>query len=506
MWWRFVLLCGLLLPGVAPGIGVTNMCSRVMKVFGGPTQNSSYLLCQLDPGERCDPIGQYNMMFGVSRTALYLRLQDVGFGTNWHYGWGYSTNSFDISLPSCGWSGPVVSNWYSGSIVVTNRDAVGHNYVMLTNGVAAYTAWVGPGGRAEFLYGDDQYMDVKVLELNSDGAATATWLMSIVTNGTVNPQGVYGGSALSGAVWEGGTNGVAGGSVGEAAIYDAVVKLGAQEHADLARLEGVLRGLSPEVQVSVTNPVSVSVSNSFIGLSTNDYGWAREVAGAAAGGLTNGMVVTSSGAEGAAAPYYADGVASLEGLMGDFVGPSDPGLGSGVQLEIPLGVAGYSLVFDPFSGELGTMWDVARRFFSWLLFVAYLMRVAKESMEFLRLMAQSRGTVGPSANISVFGVGADWGHVLIPVLVVAVLALLATALGYLVTTLVSLLPVWHSEFVAGPFGSGAGGAVGLGIELLKRVIPFGVVFQLVVAYVLFRLGMLKAGVVVMFCMRALPAH
>jgi len=217
---------------------------------------------------------------------------------------------------------------------------------------------------------------------------------------------------------------------------------------------------------------------------------------------TYGEVVTNaSDATTRAHAYSGDGETALSNL-GDVTGPPDPGSGSVSAIDIPLGT--YTMHVDLVGGTWGPVWAFMYAFTSWILIAMFITKIAKDAMEFIRTLTSAQTSGVPNVNAEVFGIGGNWGAILIPAIIIGTLALLAAAIGVLVVKLASysgLFTIFNSDFLSG-YGAGVAG----GIEFLKVVFPFTTAFAVTVGYIAWRAALAKAALICTFAMRFFLTH
>lgn len=134
------------------------------------------------------------------------------------------------------------------------------------------------------------------------------------------------------------------------------------------------------------------------------------------------------------------------------------------------------------SNYLGGVFAVARSLITWILVMGYAYIIIKDIVVVFKTFGGTNQFHIPNVQGTIFGVGGNWGALLIPVLVVAGLALWAYVLAKLGVGLTAFLTgdVTTALFT-NPFG-GVAGAVAAGIGESTLFFPWSMFFGLAGAY------------------------
>ena len=247
-----------------------------------------------------------------------------------------------------------------------------------------------------------------------------------------------------------------------------------------------------------------SVSNAVrdASLKTNDMSWLTNFVKNPDQPLLMGTNIGSAQGVVDLSPGVGASIAGIEGLRSALDSSDGPvPIDGGEQLSIPLGGGAWHLIIDLFGGPFGEIMALGKKVIGWLLWSAYYLACAKDSLWFIALAAKSKGTKIPDMPVSILGFGVNLGVVLAPALVALFFVILATLMAYIpmafsgVSTGISL--------TTSPFG-GVGGFVALGLSLLNTLFPCMLFFHLTISYIAWKLTMAKAGLAFLTLVRAMP--
>jgi len=134
------------------------------------------------------------------------------------------------------------------------------------------------------------------------------------------------------------------------------------------------------------------------------------------------------------------------------------------------------------SKYLGAVFAIAKSLISWILVISYAYVLCKDIVAIVKTFGSTNQFHIPNVQGTIFGVGGNWGALLIPVLVIAGLALWAYVLAKLGVGLSAFLTgdVTTALFT-NPFG-GVTGAIAAGIGESTLFFPWSLFFGLAGAY------------------------
>lgn len=182
--------------------------------------------------------------------------------------------------------------------------------------------------------------------------------------------------------------------------------------------------------------------------------------------------------------------ATLEGMAATVGGAGiGAGIGEGEEflVEIPFGPGLPTMSIAPMSGLFGNIFETARRVWVLILVAGYGLKVLMDLQRASRIVFGSRGVMIP--NMEFLGINAA-GAALVPVIVIAGLALWAACLAALFGTLVGEIS-WSSLFSNSAIGTAFDLVDGKAKWLLLRTFPLALALALLTAYLTFRLTSFK---------------
>lgn len=243
-------------------------------------------------------------------------------------------------------------------------------------------------------------------------------------------------------------------------------------------VNGIQGGSSGAVTVNLTNNFTDSnivnsinsLHNSLTNFSTNT-GWQNFITNDVAG-------------------YYGDAKGHLDTVKANLTGPTVADSSSLPSMVAAMG--GWNFDFSPGSHGLAPLFETAKALFKWLLVAAFLTKIIKDAMEFVKTMASAQQITFPQVNV----IGNTLGAIAIPVIVVVILGAMGIALATITSSIVSHSDLF-SIFNTNPLGS----ASAVGLQLANAFFPFATLFSLVVAYAIYRVTMTTAATVVVFVIR-----
>jgi len=136
------------------------------------------------------------------------------------------------------------------------------------------------------------------------------------------------------------------------------------------------------------------------------------------------------------------------------------------------------------SNHVSGVFTMGRAMLTWIIIIGFTIFVLKDIFELIKLIASTSQMSAPDAEATIFGVGGNWGLLLIPVVVgifLAVWAALLLAAGTALGTVLGGID-FVQVLAAGPFGGAAVGAVGEGVSEANKLIPFGFLIGSAAAY------------------------
>jgi len=119
----------------------------------------------------------------------------------------------------------------------------------------------------------------------------------------------------------------------------------------------------------------------------------------------------------------------------------------------------------------------------------------------VKLMATAQQSSLPNFTAEVFGVGGNWGVLLGAVIFAVIMVLYGLLIAFCTTYLVSLVTGDSAiSLTTNPLSS-VSGAVATGVELAKMAVPFGLMFALLSAYLIWLVSKNTVGMFFAIAMR-----
>lgn len=170
----------------------------------------------------------------------------------------------------------------------------------------------------------------------------------------------------------------------------------------------------------------------------------------------------------------------------------DDGGSGGSPISIQMG--DYVMEANLMPGEFHNMWSLMSKIAAWLLLAGFMVKVANDAYRFVTFIGPVQPTSVPNLMGTVFGIGGNWGITVYPLVVTAILVTYAGLVALLIN-LISGHADWIGTFVQGPLAASgqAGAAVSKGVSWLRVAFPFGLLFDLTIAYIIFKLTLAKAA-------------
>lgn len=279
--------------------------------------------------------------------------------------------------------------------------------------------------------------------------------------------------------------------MGFSALYDAITKGTAQATLDAGKIVTAVNGVTNAIGAS-----TLTLSNAIgSGASWITNALAR-IQGTGTNlnlsGLPGGIATNQSTAESLAGSYVSDVEGDISGMSDDFasgLAGETYGSGGGSPVSIPLG--SFTMTASLMPDDWGDVWDFACVLFRWILWAAFLVKVAKEIRIALFEIMNSEASQVPNLQGTFLGVGGNVGITMMPVLIVGMLAVYAATIAAAVQFVAgNVTSAGLAAIAGGPF-AGASGAVINGIYFLCKAVPFDTIVTLAITYAIIILGMAK---------------
>lgn len=295
---------------------------------------------------------------------------------------------------------------------------------------------------------------------------------------------------------------------GDAAIVDAITKVGQVAHLDANDIKQDIinqgtnsssgAGFSTNI-INGTNVITVNVTN------TTDFSNAlmgvsafvsNSVAGSYGNTFLSGLAVSNAASASSVAGGVLPGLTN--GLMGGFSGLSDLSSSGVTESEPNLMVSAGGFTFDLTPSHTDSRWaglfTLARQIIGWGLLATYAVRCLIDIYGVVKMMGTVTQLQFPKVDATFLGIGGNWGAALAPVFMGVFLAACAAMCAAASVALVHVLNFagatgggFISTLSSSPF-SGATGAVSSGLAFCALVVPLDLVVGLPVGYGLWLLG------------------
>lgn len=351
----------------------------------------------------------------------------------------------------------------------------------LNSGINGTTAAVnGLGGKLDAI-------DVKIGALNSDVRFITNELGVIIAK---NSDGLVLWTNVLGSI--GTNNSIAG------AGFSNVV-------SSLSNLASQLPELSISNNISISNVVSVSNLVEVLNTNINEVSITNMIAFTnrlATNDLSASMFTNYDGANAAASSYYAINSEITEfasTVSGITVGES-PGF-SGMEVT----VGGFTLDLNPLNHPLlASVFSFAFQLAGWVLGLMYLSKIAIDTWNIVVVLGMSRGS-----NVQVVGspfeaIGNSIGVGLVYAIIIGGLiawGVLVAAVVYVMAD--STLGAALTFITSGPFSGATGAAISNGVALIYAAFPVSFALGLFVGYLVWRLTMTGASMILLTVCRFL---
>lgn len=283
------------------------------------------------------------------------------------------------------------------------------------------------------------------------------------------------------------TNSVAGDNIntlqtGFSALYSAVAEGNKANDANLKGIAETLRGMSNNAANSGTTNGGYSDSGSWTNLASK---------------FSNADDAKAFGESQLSGPLGT--IDSMSGSVGD-TGFSESG-GEAIDITIgstmvvwPSGVPKFHITPES-NNLLAGLWPLAKRLWTWLLWAGYALKIVKDLQAAWDRLISTRGMNVQQLNFTFLGTGGNAaGAALVAVAVLAAFALYAAALAGLFTSLTGSAFTWST--VTGALHDDPLGGINTGAKhLLLATFPVALALSLVMAYITWKLTLLKIGVI-----------
>jgi len=235
------------------------------------------------------------------------------------------------------------------------------------------------------------------------------------------------------------------------------------------------------------NVVTQRLANVISRLNTNGYALGTPTNYSGASAYTN-----NDGGFGAA---LGSAKSSIEGLSSSSWDEGDPS-----AVDIPVGT--FTMTINPFGGQWADAWAFLKRMAAWVLAATFLIKVSKDTFEFLKVASTAHGIQIP--ELGILGTNAAGAGVAVGILA-AVMIAYAVMLGLAGVFFAAAISGGENPltiFLSNP-GTGASAATTNGFAMIGVAFPLHVMIGLSVAYIAWRLSMSGVAIAFVIAMKAL---